>query len=69
MNRKEFYESLSDELKEKIKACRSEEEMRRVLEDAQIDLSSELLDEVSGGAYKKMDPSVKPCADNSCWCD
>lgn len=49
MNRKEFYENLSDEVKEKIKACKSEQEMLKVLEDEQIELSPELLDGVAGG--------------------
>ena len=39
MNRKEFYDSLSDEVKAKIKACQSEREMLKVLEEEQIELS------------------------------
>lgn len=49
MNRKEFYESLSDEVKAKIKACQSEQEMLKVLEEEQIELSPELLEGVAGG--------------------
>ena len=49
MNRKEFYNSLSDEVKEKIKACRSEEEMLKVLQEERIELSPDLLEGVSGG--------------------
>jgi hypothetical protein len=49
MNRKEFYNSLSDEVKEKIKACRSEEEMLKVLQEDRIELSPDLLEGVSGG--------------------
>ena len=48
MTRKEFYETLSDETKAKIKACSSEAEMMKVLEEEQIELASELLDGVSG---------------------
>ena len=49
MNWKEFYESLSEDVKAKLKACRSEEEMMKVLEDEKIELAPELLDGVSGG--------------------
>ena len=49
MNRKEFYNSLSEEVKEKIKACRSEEEMLKVLQEEQVELSPDLLENVSGG--------------------
>ena len=49
MNRKEFYNSLSDEVKEKIKACRSEEDMLKVLQEERIELSPDLLEGVSGG--------------------
>ena len=49
MDRKEFYESLPEDVKEKIKACKSEAEMLKVLEDEQIELSPELLDGVAGG--------------------
>ena len=34
MNRKEFYNTLSDEVKAKIKACKTEDEMLRVLESS-----------------------------------
>ena len=49
MNRKEFYNSLSDEVKEKIKTCKSEEEMLAVLQEEQIELSPDLLESVIGG--------------------
>ena len=49
MTRKEFYEGLSSELKTKIKACKTEEEMLNVLKDADIELGPELLESVSGG--------------------
>ena len=49
MNKKEFYNSLSDEVKAKIKACKTEEEMLKVLQDEKIELDPELLDKVSGG--------------------
>ncbi len=49
MNRKEFYESLSEETKAKIRACKSEQEMLKVLAEERIELDPELLDSVSGG--------------------
>ena len=49
MNRKEFYNSLSEDVKAKIKACKSEEEMMSVLDAEKVELDPELLDEVSGG--------------------
>lgn len=49
MTRKEFYETLSDEVKEKIKACKTEAEMKKVLDDSGVELAPELLEGVSGG--------------------
>ena len=49
MNRKEFYNTLSDEVKAKIKTCKTEEEMLEVLGDAGVELDLELLEGVSGG--------------------
>ena len=49
MNRKEFYESLSEETKAKIRACKSEQEMLKVLAEEHIELDPELLDGVAGG--------------------
>jgi hypothetical protein len=46
---KEFYQGLSDEAKEKLKACKSEEEALQVLKDEKIELDPDLLDAVSGG--------------------
>ncbi len=66
--RKEFYESLPDELREKIKACRSEEEMQKLLEEARIELSPDILETVSGGGYKKIGCSSLVCSDD-CFCD
>ena len=62
MNKKEFYESLSDEVKEKIRNCTSEQEMLKVLEDAQIDLSPDILDGVAGGKHSS-------CPDDKLFCD
>ena len=49
MNRQEFYNTLSDDVKAKIKACKTEEEMLKVLGEEGIALDDELLDSVSGG--------------------
>ena len=49
MNQKEFYNSLSEDVKAKIKACKSEAEMMGVLDAEKIEVDPELLDEVSGG--------------------
>ena len=72
MNKKEFYESLSDEVKEKIKACKSEQEMLKVLEDEQIELSPDLLDGVAGGGsgvcHEKWNV-LKNCPSDDCICD
>ena len=53
MNRKEFYNTLSEDVKTKIKACQTEEEMMRVLAEEKIALDPELLDSVSGGVSDK----------------
>ena len=67
MTKKEFYNSLSDELKAKIRTCKSEDEMLKTLEDAGVELDPELLEGVSGG-------TVSPCPEhdktfNPCFCD
>ena len=50
MNKKEFYNTLSKDVKTKIKACKTEKEMLRVLSEEKIELDPELLEGVSGGA-------------------
>ena len=49
MNHEEFYSSLSDDLKAKIKACTSQDEMMDALKAANIELDAALLEDVSGG--------------------
>ena len=49
MNREEFYNTLSEDVKNKIKACKTEEEMLKVLGQEGIALDDELLEGVSGG--------------------
>ena len=50
MNQKEFYNSLSEDVKAKLKNCKSEEEMMKVLDEEKVELDPELLDEISGGS-------------------
>lgn len=70
MNKKDFYNSLGDEVKAKIKACRSEAEMLKVLEDAKVELDPELLNGVSGGSshHCGVDCDDDYC-ESFCFCD
>ena len=49
MNRKEFYNSLSEDVKARLKACKTEEEMMKVLSEEKIELDLDLMEKVSGG--------------------
>ncbi len=49
MNHEEFFSKLSDELKAKIKACQTREEMMDLLKSEKIDLDPDVLETVSGG--------------------
>jgi hypothetical protein len=70
MNKKEFYESLSDEVKAKIKACKTEEEMLKVLQDEKIELDPELLESVSGGNSNfGSDSNCNEVCNQYCGCD
>ena len=64
MNRKEFYESLSEETKAKIRACKNEQEMLKVLAEEKIELDPELLDGVSGGNNQLDISCNKKCEDH-----
>ena len=69
MNRKEFYSTLSEDAKNKIKACKTEEEMMRVLDEEKIALDPELLDSVSGGVSDK-DNCERHCLNcDACSCN
>jgi hypothetical protein len=61
---RKFYEKLSDGTKAKLKACRTEEEMKKILEDEQIEIPPELLEAVAGG----VDRESMPGRSNSCFC-
>ena len=43
------FEDLSDELKEKIKSCETIEELKKLAELEDIELSAEELDDIAGG--------------------
>lgn len=60
MDLKEFYNSLSENVKEKLKACASEEEMLKVLEEENIELDPEVLEEVSGGHFFPREIEIVP---------
>lgn len=50
MNLKEFYDSLSEDLKAKVRACKSADEFQNLMKQESIELDPGLLDEMSGGA-------------------
>ena len=45
---------LSKELKEKLKKAESEEEAKKILEDAGVELTDEEMDQVAGGKMVKV---------------
>ena len=49
MSEKNLFDNLSDEIKEKLIDCKSEEELTKVLADAGIELDKEMLKAVDGG--------------------
>lgn len=68
MNRKEFYNTLSDDVKAKIKACKTEDEMLKVLGEEGIALDDELLDSVSGGYGDGYGDRCKDYCKSNCMC-
>ena len=46
---KGFYDSLTDEQKEKVKACKTMEELTVLVGKEGVELPDEVLDDVSGG--------------------
>ncbi len=51
MKNEAFYESLSEEVKQKLAGCRTAEEAKKVLSEAGIEpVDDELLDDAAGGA-------------------
>ena len=65
MKNEEFYNSLSEEVKQKLAGCRTAEEAKKVLSEAGVEpLDDELLDEVAGGLpdarYSRYRPVFDP---------
>ncbi len=51
MKNEKFYNSLSEEVKQRLSECRTAEEVKKVLSEAGVEpLDDELLEEVAGGA-------------------
>ena len=46
-----FFDNLTDEQKEKAKACKTADEFTAFAEKEGIELTDEMLDEVAGGRY------------------
>ncbi len=61
----EFFKKLPEDVKEKLKNCKSEEEAMDILKDNMIEIPPEELKKVSGGAYSpRNDPNkVRPITD------
>ena len=61
MDRKEFYNSLDDGIKAKLKECKTEEEMLKVLSENKIKLDDELLKGVAGGGPHHCSSNCSDC--------
>ena len=55
---KDIFEKLTDEQKEKAKACKNEDELMNLLGEWEIELPDELVDNVAGG-FKQAHQSSK----------
>ena len=63
------FENLSSEQMEKVKACKTAEELEKLAEEEGFELSDEMLEPISGGAPcfhfmrcpKAVDTSGRPC--------
>ena len=72
-----IYDSLTDEQKEKVRACKSDKELRALLSAEGVELPDEMLDEVSGGGLwdwvcgwfetDLVDPPKYPCPKCGSW--
>ena len=47
---KEIYENLSEEMKEKVRSCKTVDELVTFVQTEGIELTDEQLDEISGGS-------------------
>ncbi len=62
MNNQDFYSSLSEEVKEKLTHCKTQDEIRRILTEAGVEpLDDELLDNVAGGLSRGPRTSAPIC--------
>ena len=61
MDRKEFYNSLSEDIKAKLRECKTDEEMLKVLSDNKIKLDDELLMGVAGGGPHHCSKNCSDC--------
>ncbi len=52
MTNEELFEKLTEEQKEKYKACKSEEELQKLLEEEGIELDPEQLEKIAGGGMR-----------------
>ena len=60
MSEKNTFGSLSDELKAKLKECKTEEELNKVLAEAGLDIDQDVLKAVVGGLADDDTPK-EPC--------
>ena len=58
---KEMYDGLSDEMKAKVKECRTSEELIALAKTEGIELTDEQLDAISGGSYNWVCSSLEDC--------
>ena len=57
MNKEEFYNSLSEDVKKKLAECKTQDELRKVLAEAGVEpVDDELLDAVAGGLRGPISP-------------
>ena len=61
MDRKEFYNSLSEDVRKLLKGCKTDEEMLQVLRDNKIELDDELLEGVNGAGRLHCSRNCSDC--------
>ena len=59
MDLKEFYNSQSEIVKARLKACKSVEEMMKVLDEEKIQVGPQVLESVSGGYLHPGDQQIE----------
>ena len=53
--KKDFFENLPEDVKNKLKDCKSEEEAMNILKANMIEMPDEMLDDAAGGRYTWQD--------------